>query len=71
MRDVQWRDAQRDLVGKPVGKRSLGESRRRWKDNIKMDLQEVGLGGIDWTDLVQVRDRWRDLGNAVMNLWVP
>jgi hypothetical protein len=44
---------------------------RRWEDNIKMDLQEVGWGGMDWTELVQNRDRWQALVNAVMNLWVP
>ena len=54
-----------------MGKRPLGKSRRRWEDNIKMDLQEVGLGGMDWTDLSQDRDWLRDLGNAVMNLRVP
>ena len=53
------------------GKRPLGTSRRRWEDNIKMDLQEVGLGGMDWIDLAQDRDRWRHLGNAAMNLRVP
>jgi hypothetical protein len=51
MRDVQWRGAQRDPVTKPLGKRPLGKSRRRWEDNIKMYLQEVKLGGMDWTDL--------------------
>jgi len=59
------------LVVKPEGKRSLGRPRRRWKDNIKMDLQEVGCGGMDWIELVQNRDRWRTLVNAVMNLRVP
>jgi len=61
----------RVLVGKPVGKRPLGSPRHRWEDNIKMDLQEVGCGGMDWIDLAQYRDRWRALVNAVMNLWVP
>ena len=60
----------RVLVGKPGGKRSLGRPRRRWEDNIKMDLQEVGWGGIDWIDLAEDRDRWRALVNAVMNLRV-
>ena len=59
------------LVGKPEGKRPLGRPRRRWEDNIKMDLQEVGCGGMDWIKLAQDRDRWRELVNAVMNLRVP
>jgi hypothetical protein len=59
------------IVGKPEGRRPLGRPRRRWEDNIKMDLREVGLGGMDWIDLAQVRDRWRALVNAVMNLRVP
>jgi len=58
------------LVGKPEGKRSLGRLRRRWEDNIKMDLQEVGGGG-DWMELAQARDRWWTLVNAVMNFRVP
>jgi len=57
--------------GKPEGKRPLGRPRRRWEDNIKMDLQEVGCGSMDWIELIQVRDRWRALVNAVMNLRVP
>jgi hypothetical protein len=64
-------DAYRVLVGKPEGRRPLGRSRRKWEDNIKMDLQEVGWGGIDWIDMAQDRDRWRALVNAVMNLRVP
>ena len=59
------------LVGKPEGKRPLGRPRRRWEDNIKMDLQEVGCGGVDWIELAQDRDRWRALVSAVMNLRVP
>ena len=59
------------LVGKPEGKRQLGRPRRRWEDNIKMDLQEVGCGGVDWIELAQDGDRWRTLVNAVMNLRVP
>jgi hypothetical protein len=51
--------------------RPLGRPRRRWEDNIKMDLQEVGCGGIDWIELAQERDRWWALVNAVMNLRVP
>ena len=53
------------LVGKPDGKRPLGRLRRRWEDNIKIDLQEVGCGGMDWIDLAQDRDRWRAVVNAV------
>jgi hypothetical protein len=59
------------VVGKPEGKRPLGRPRHRWKDNIKMDLQEVGCEGMDWIELAQVRDRWRALVNAVMNLRIP
>ena len=65
------RGVYRVLVGKPEGKRPLGRPRRRWENNIKIDLQEVGCGGVDWIDLAQDRDRWRALVNAVMNLWVP
>jgi len=61
----------RVLVGKPAGKRPLGRPRRRWEDNIKMVLQEVGCGYMDWIGLAQDRDRWRALVNAVMNLRVP
>jgi len=60
----------RVLVGKPEVKRPLGRPRRRWEDNIKMDLQEVGGVG-DWMELAQDRDRWRALGNTVMNFQVP
>ena len=65
------RGAYRILVGKPEGKRSLGRPRRRWVDNIGMDLQKVGCGYVDWIGLVQDRDRWRTLLSAVMNLRVP
>jgi hypothetical protein len=61
----------RVLVGKPEGKRLLGRPRRRWENNIKMDLQEVGCGGMDWIWLAQDRDRWRALVNSVMNIRVP
>jgi hypothetical protein len=59
------------LVRKPEGKSPLGRPRRMWEDNIKMGLQEVGCGGIDWIDLAQDRDRWQGLVNAVMNRRVP
>jgi hypothetical protein len=58
-------------VGKLEGKRPLGRPRRKWVNNIKMDLREVGLDGMDWIDLAQDRDRWRTLVNTVMKLRVP
>jgi len=58
------------LMGKPEGKRPPGRPRRRWEDNIKIDLQEVGCRGMDWIELAQDRDRWRALVNVVMNLRV-
>jgi hypothetical protein len=61
----------RALVGKPERKRQLARPRRRWEDNIQMDLQEVGCGRIDWIELAQVRDRWRAFVIAVMNFRVP
>jgi len=67
----QWRGVYRVLVGKSERKRPLGRPRRRWKDNIKMDLQEVGLVCGDWIELAQDRDRWRALVSTVMNLRVP
>ena len=61
----------RVLAGKPEGKRPLGRPRSRWEDNIKMDLQIVGCGGMDWIELALDRDRWRALVNAAMNLRIP
>jgi len=65
------RDVYRGLVGKPEGKRPLGRPRRRWEDNIKTDLQEVGCGSMDWIEQDQHWKRWRALVNAVMHLGVP
>jgi hypothetical protein len=65
------RGAYRVLVGKPEGNRPLGRPRRRWEDNIKTYLQEVGYRGTDWIDLAQDRDRWWALVKAVMGLRVP
>jgi hypothetical protein len=67
----EGRDAYRVLVGRPEGRRPLGRPRCRWEDNIKMDLQEVGWGGMDWIDMAQDRDRWQAVVNAVMNVRVP
>jgi hypothetical protein len=64
------KNAYRIFVGKPEGKRPLGRPRRGW-DNIRMDLREIGWGGMDWIDLAQDRDQWRALVNTVMNLRVP
>ena len=61
----------RVLAGKPEGRRPLGRPRRRWEDNIMMDLREVGCGCVDWMELAQDRDRWRALVSVVMNLRVP
>jgi len=66
-----WRVWERVLVGKPERKRPLGRPRRRWVDNIRMDVQEVGCGYMDWIGLAQDRDRWRTLVSEVMNLRVP
>ena len=65
------RGVYRVLVGKPEGRRQLGRPRRRWADNIRMDLQEVGCGYGDWIGLAQNRDRWRTFVSVVMNLRVP
>jgi len=65
------RGVYRVLLGKLEGKRPLGRPRRRWVNDIRMDLQEVGCGYMDWIGLAQDRDRWRTLVSAVMNLWVP
>ena len=65
------RGVNRVLVGKPEGRRPLGRPRRRWADNIRMDLQEVGCGYMDWIGLAQDRDSWRTFVSAVMSLRVP
>jgi len=65
------RGVYRVLVRKPEGKRPLGRPKRRWEDNIKMDLQEVGCGGMDWIELAHDRDRWRTRVNAAIKLRVP
>jgi hypothetical protein len=68
---VEGRSVNRVLVGNPEGTRPFGTPRQRWEGNIKTDLQEVGWGGMDWTELAKDRDKWRALVNAVMNLQVP
>jgi len=67
----QWRGVYKVLVGKLEGKRPLGRPRRRWEDNMKMDLQEVGGSCGDWMELALDRDRWRALVSTVMNIRVP
>ena len=70
-RMVEGRGVRKVLVGKPEGKRPVGRPRRRWEDNIKMDLEEVGMGCGDWMELAQDRDSWRALVSTVMNFGVP
>jgi hypothetical protein len=65
------RNAYRILVGTPEGKRPLGRPKRRWVDNIKMDLREIGWDPVEWIDTARDRDQWRALVNTVLNLWVP
>jgi hypothetical protein len=65
------RNTYRILVGKPEGKRPLGGPRLRWVDSIRLDLREIGWGGMDWIDLAEDREQWRALVNTVMNLRVP
>jgi hypothetical protein len=65
------KNAHRVSVGKSEGKRSLGRPRRRWGDNIRMDLREIGWNGMDCIDLAQDRGQWRALANTVMKLWIP
>ena len=67
----EGRGVHRALVGKPEGKRPMGRPRRRWEDNIKMDLQKVGDGCKDWMELAQDRDSWRALVSTVMKIRVP
>jgi hypothetical protein len=67
----EGRGVYRVLVGQPEGRRLLGRPRRRWEDNIRMDLREVGCGGMGWMELAQDRDRWCVLVSAVMNFRVP
>jgi hypothetical protein len=59
------------LVGKPEGKRELGRPKRRWEDNIRIDLREIGRGGMDWINLAQDRDQWKALVNTILKLWAP
>jgi hypothetical protein len=65
------RGAYNILVGRPEGRRPLGRPRRRWEDNIRMDLREIGFGDVDWIHWAQDSYRWQALVNTVMNLWVP
>jgi hypothetical protein len=70
-RKREKKNAYRVLIGEPEGKRPLGRLRRRWVDNIKMDLREIEWDSVDWIDMAQDRDRWRALVNTEMNLRVP
>jgi hypothetical protein len=70
-RMVEVRGAYNILVGRPDGRRPLGRPRRRWEDNIKMDLRETGFWDVDWIHWAQNRDRWRAVVNTIMNLRVP
>jgi hypothetical protein len=65
------RNTYRLLVGKPEGMRPIAGSKCSWMDNINMDLVEIGYGGVYWIGMAQDKDKWRDLVNAVLNLWVP
>jgi hypothetical protein len=67
----EGRSAFKILTGKPTGMRSLGRPRRRWEDNIRMDLEEIGINARNWVDSAQDRDYWRALVNATLNLRVP
>jgi hypothetical protein len=67
----EGKDVHRVLVGRPEGKRPLGRPRRRWEDNIKLDLREIGIDGANWIQLAQDRVQWRAFVNTVMNLRVP
>jgi hypothetical protein len=70
-RTGEKRNAYRLLMGKPEGKRPLGRTRRRWVDNIRLDLGEVGWGDVDWIGLAKDRNKWKALVNSVLNLRVP
>ena len=67
----EGRSVSKILTGKPTGKRPLGKPRRRWEDNIRMDLEEIGINAGSWADSAQDRDYWRALLNAALNLCVP
>ena len=67
---IMWERCIQDFGGRPEGRRPFGRAKRRWEDNVKMDLQEMGWGGMDWIDLAEDRNRWWTLVNAVMKLRV-